>query len=313
MPADHQLTQAVLAVLAGTPASQAAALARTTPAALDEATEAFISAGQAALSARTEHDWYHASARFPNWTEAETTATSSLGPALRRLQHDGIITSWWFIRKHPCWRLRLRPADLGNEAAISRTFDNLAASRAISQWQPGIYEPETAAFGGPPGITIAHDLHCADTDSFLGYLALADPVLGRREISMLLCKTMLHAAGLDTFEQADTWHRVAQLRPDTKPASGKLARQLHGLMTRPITPRAAIFGSGSPLAYAAPWATAFSHAGTQLRNAAACGTLQRGLRNILAHIIIFHWNRLAISTTTQATLARTAAQTLLPP
>jgi thiopeptide-type bacteriocin biosynthesis protein len=312
MPADNRLTQAVLAVIAGAPATAAAERARTTPHALQEAAETFIAAGHAALTAKAERDWYHVSAQFRHWHTAEATATSSLGPALRHLQRDGHITSWWFIRKHPCWRLRLRIADNHSDAAVATAMDIIAASQAISRWWPGIYEPETAAFGGRTGMAIAHDLHSADSEHFLGYLMLPNPALGRRELSILLCTILFHAVGLDSFEQADTWHRIAQLRPDVRPAPGNLADRLHGLITSPISPQATIFRSGHPVAFAAPWATAFFNAGTRLRHAAAQGTLSRGLRDVLAHIVIFHWNRLGISTATQAILARAASQALLP-
>lgn len=40
--------------------------------------------------------------------------------------------------------------------------------------------------------------------------------------------------------------------------------------------------------------TAFDIAGRTLATAATDGTLERGVRNILAHHVIFHWNRLGL-------------------
>ncbi|ABW14727.1 hypothetical protein Franean1_5369 [Parafrankia sp. EAN1pec] len=46
--------------------------------------------------------------------------------------------------------------------------------------------------------------------------------------------------------------------------------------------------------------------------AAAQTHLGRGLRAILTHVLIFHWNRLGLSATSQAVLAHAAAAALLP-
>jgi hypothetical protein len=40
--------------------------------------------------------------------------------------------------------------------------------------------------------------------------------------------------------------------------------------------------------------------------------VSRGLRAVLAHVVIFHWNRLGLPAVTQATLARAAASACLP-
>ena len=67
-----------------------------------------------------------------------------------------------------------------------------------------------------------------------------------------------------------------------------------------------------PTSYATAWLEAFQTAGHQLGTAAANGTLQRGLRALLTHIVIFHWNRLGLSASTQAILAQAAQQACLP-
>ncbi|SQD98934.1 hypothetical protein FMEAI12_5000026 [Parafrankia sp. Ea1.12] len=65
-------------------------------------------------------------------------------------------------------------------------------------------------------------------------------------------------------------------------------------------------------AHAAPWLAAFQTAGRQLGDAAAQTHLGRGLRAILTHVLIFRWNRLGPSATSQAVLAHAAATALLP-
>jgi hypothetical protein len=97
--------------------------------------------------------------------------------------------------------------------AVHPILDELTASGAASRWWPTMYEPETAAFGGPTAIPLVHDLFCADSRGVLDYLRHPQPGLGGRELSRLLLGTFLHAAGLDWFERGDVFARVAQFRP----------------------------------------------------------------------------------------------------
>ncbi|MGH3431095.1 MAG: thiopeptide-type bacteriocin biosynthesis protein, partial [Mycobacteriales bacterium] len=71
--------------------------------------------------------------------------------------------------------------------------------------------------------------------------------------------------------------------------------------------------TGGPLAFAALWTAAFDEAGRALGNAARNGALARGLRDVLAHHVIFHWNRIGLADRTQAILARAARQAILNP
>jgi Lantibiotic biosynthesis dehydratase C-term len=56
----------------------------------------------------------------------------------------------------------------------------------------------------------------------------------------------------------------------------------------------------------------FTDAGRRFAVASSGTTLSRGLRAILAYTVIFHWNRLGLSATSQAVLARAASQAILP-
>ncbi|MBO4209200.1 hypothetical protein GSF22_24860, partial [Micromonospora echinofusca] len=58
------------------------------------------------------------------------------------------------------------------------------------------------------------------------------------------------------------------------------------------------------------WQTAFENAGTALRHLRDTGKLTRGLRAVTAEHVIFHWNRIGIPPTTQATLAQAAAEAI---
>lgn len=324
MPADHLTTTpettaltglnaAVLAVLAGADPATVAARHALGLADLDDAVRTYQAAGLAALERQAEDAWYQVRVQFPDWSAAEAVGVTTLGPTLDRLRADGAVAGWWFLRKYPCWRLRLLRADI---AAVDRVLDELTGTGVIARWWPTVYEPETAAFGGEAGIDIVHDLFCADSTGVLDYLRQDTPGLGRRELSVLLLSGVMRAAGLDAFECGDVFDRVARLRPAPTDADtariGTLADNVRVLLSVPDLADSALFTSGGPVAHAAPWLAAFVTAGLQFGHDAAEGHLDRGLRAILTHVVIFHWNRFGLSATRQGILARAATTALLP-
>ncbi|WP_055483762.1 thiopeptide-type bacteriocin biosynthesis protein [Sphaerimonospora mesophila] len=324
MPADHlttascpaspyQFASAVLAVLAGSDLETTAADSGMDPADLHDALQAYQAAGLAALEQRAEQQWYQVRVQFPDWDTAEADAAARLGPRLDQLEANGAVTGWWFLRKHPCWRLRLRAADT---AAVDHVLDELTAAGVLSRWWPTVYEPETTAFGGPVGMHAVHELFCADSRGVFDYARRDAPGLGRRELSLLLINALLYAARLDGFERGDVFDRVTHLRPAPSDADAAridtLTANVRTLLAVPAQPGSALFAPDGPAAFAAPWLAAFTATGRLLGQAAAQGRLERGLRAILTHVLIFHWNRLGLLATTQAILARAAGTALLP-
>jgi len=217
------------------------------------------------------------------------------------------------MNKPPGWRIRLRDIQPG---VASEFFDELTAAGTITGWEPALYEPETAAFGGSTGMGIAHDLFCADTSGFLAYLRQDKPQPGRHEISVLLVNAMLGAAGLDWYERGDVFARVAAMRPEPTPDAEaqqeQLAAQLRTLLATPAALTSELFTEGGSSGAATRWHAGFTDAGRRFAAAATGTTLSRGLRAILAHTVIFHWNRLGMSAASQAVLARAASQAILP-
>jgi thiopeptide-type bacteriocin biosynthesis protein len=127
----------------------------------------------------------------------------------------------------------------------------------------------------------------------------------RRERSLVLCTAMRRAAALDLNEQGDVWaqvlkHRAGHLHqpPATDPhiwaAFTDNARQLLVGTARTTN----------------QWHAAFANAGTNLQRLRETGTLTRGIRAVTALHVIFHWNRLGLSATTQATLAQAATEAI---
>jgi thiopeptide-type bacteriocin biosynthesis protein len=320
MPADHltasvpqQLAKRVHAVLTGADPATIAAELGIRPADLDDAVRTYHAGGLAALEQRGEHNWYDVRVEFPDWATAETPGATQLGPALDRLHQDGALTGWWFLRKHPCWRLRLHGADT---VTTNHVLNDLTTAGHLARWWPTIYEPEMTAFGGTTGMTIVHELFQTDTRGVLDHLRHGKPSLGRRELTTLLLAGLFHGTGMDVFERGDVFDRVAQLRP--LPAEvetgqiNQLANSLRGVVTCGDPTRTDLFHPDGPAGHAAAWLAAFQQAGHQLGHTAASGRLGRGLRAILTHVVIFHWNRLGLSAASQAILARAAAVALLP-
>lgn len=239
---------------------------------------------------------------FPDedYAEHERQAAAHLNGILPTAEADGLITSWWFIRKGP-WRVRYRLANPSSRPDIDPVHSLL--TQAVS-WTPDIYEPEVHAFGGPASMDLAHQLFHHDSRHLLPFLlhGAAD----RRERSLLLCAALMRAAGLDINEQGDVWAQVADHRtgiatPSVDPGiwntfTGDIGQLLRG---RPRTD-----------AVDHDWAAAFDDTGCMLRKLRENGELTRGIRAIIALHVIFHWNRLGLSATTQALLARAAKESV---
>jgi hypothetical protein len=145
-PAVDLTEQAVLAVLRGTPLATAAAYVGIAPADLADAVTLYQAAGRTALDTRADSRyWQQLDIEFIDWDAAEHTAVTHLRPALRQAVNSGTLAAWWYVRKAPDWRLRLRPAV---PTSIAYALDHLTTQDLIRSWRPAIYEPEIPAFGG---------------------------------------------------------------------------------------------------------------------------------------------------------------------
>jgi thiopeptide-type bacteriocin biosynthesis protein len=265
-------------------------------------------------------EWRQVYVEFTDWDASERAFSRSLAPLLRQAQQNGMIDGWWFMRKHPCWRVRIQPAEGGEEDAFfRRALDALAADGTISGWRAGVYEAEEAAFGGPEGMTAAYDLFTADSRAVMDLITTPGDGsgLGRRELSVLLCAALLRGAGLEWYEQGDAWHRVTRERPLPADVPAErlpgMAGSLRTLVVAGASPGREVLQPQGPAAHAASWADDFRRAGEALGALARAGTLQRGPRDILAYHVIFHWNRLGLPARQQAILARAARDAILGP
>lgn len=253
--------------------------------------------------------WCQANVTFPHWEQAETAAISRITPPLRAAEHEGALSAWFIIRKHPCWRIRYQSTAIGR-GHIGTILDALTAEGHIKSWTEIIYEPERHAFGGDEAMASAHRFFHRDTLGLVGFLE-SDTGRHRRETSLMLCGLMMRSAQLDWYEQGDVWTRVAAHRPQSPQAASSQGGQLHDAVRRllRVDPQYAM-QPGGPLAHAAEWARAYAEVGSELGYLNETGHLHRGLRDVLAHHVFFAWNRLGLCYTTQAALTA-AARTVI--
>lgn len=269
--------------------------------------------------------WRQVLIHFDNYPAAEEAGVAHIGPEMARAETEGVIASWFFMRKNPCWRLRFQPAhnSITTEATtfIHQRLDSLQDAGRIATWVETSYEPETYAFGGGAGMELAHHVFHADSRHILAYLATdrvgaaAQRDDQRREVSVLLCASLMRGAGQDWYEQGDIWARVAELRPAAAETSltalSNLESGLRRLMTVDTSSTSPLMWQEGSLAFLSEWAASFSKAGQALGELALDGKLSRGVRAVLAHHVIFHWNRIGLPYPTQSVLANTAKSVIL--
>ncbi|MGZ0198899.1 methyltransferase, FxLD system [Streptomyces sp. RM1] len=258
-------------------------------------------------------EWPQRLIRFTDWSRAEATAVEHLLPVLTAQESE--LAQWSFLRKHPWWRLRYRPAGPDSAKGLDAALDELVHAGVLASWTPGIYEPEETAFGGPAGMKIAHTLFHYDSRHLLDEAArqqtASGPQLGRRELAVLLLSVAMRAAGLDWYEQGDVWARIAAERPGDEIRSPQRHRAaVHRLMTVDVstTSRSVTQGRLAPLA---EWIATFEWFGQQLADLNRQGRLERGLRAVIAHHGIFHWNRLGLPAEDQHTLSTLAKEVVM--
>ncbi|MFE1253475.1 thiopeptide-type bacteriocin biosynthesis protein [Streptomyces fungicidicus] len=307
---------AVLAVLTGLPLADAAQQYRMDPVVLSDAVAVYDQAGREALACHAATtDWWQTYLHFTDWPNADTTFTTHVLPILREAETAGAIDGWWYTRKHPCWRLRLRVHPTGDpKLTTGEGFDHLVSEGHLQRWWPGIYEPETPAFGGETSMMAAHALFVTDSREIQQLRQRNDLTVGPRELSVLLCTIMMRAARLEWYEQGDVWDRV--ITTEHRSAVSDVPPERLNARAQEIRPLLladsdALLRSGGPLEPIAEWAAAFRSAGQALADGVQDGLLDRGLRQVLGYHVIFHWNRLGLSMRGQSILAWAARAAIL--
>nr|BEK67460.1 methyltransferase, FxLD system [Kitasatospora purpeofusca] len=249
--------------------------------------------------------WQQHTIEFTDRRSAQQVITDSLGPALDAAEAEGFLHGWWYMNKQP-WPLRYRARTA--PTSVTELLDDLTSSGRIVSWNSGVYEPETAVFGGPEAMDAAHTLFHHDSRHLLTYAPPpAARHLGRRESAILLAGAMMRSAGLDWYEQGDVWDKVTELRPDPVPLPpGRAAPMTEAMRHLMSADTRILCDPGGPLAGHTAWVLAFERAGRALAHLAAGGRLTRGLRAVLAHHVIFHANRAGLPLEDQSAMSALA-------
>lgn len=318
MPDNGAIEQAILAVLTGTPISEAAAWMCSSPQYLAQAVDMYRTAGQAVLDARPWLDnWHQMTVEFADYRAAEPVFLAYLLPALREATNTGLVKAWWFSRAYPCWQLQIASSsDTSDEAAtasVTAALNSAASWGVVNRWRSASYDPETTAFGGPDGMNIAHGLFHADSNGVLDFLHRlrgdGSGLLDAKATSLIVISRFLRAAGQDWHGQGDVWSRVEAKNPMPDNASADCVfgttERFHELLAADTAPFPTAYG---PLT---EWIYALEQCGQALSHATHEGQLDVDIRGVLAEHIIFHWNRMGFTTHQQAIWARAARTTIL--
>ena len=252
--------------------------------------------------------WYQHNVTFTERETGKRAITERLSPALLAAEEAGQLDGWWFMNKQP-WPLRYRASQ--PSPLVQSALSELVDEGTVKTWVPGLYEPESTAFGGALSMDAAHDLFHEDSRNLLTYQSGPGHV-GRRETAVLLLSTLMRAANLDWFEQGDVWAKAAALRstPDFL-SSGRATALIPAMRTLMTVDAHSLCRPGGPLDGHAEWVAAFERAGTTLAYLATGGGLSRGLRAVIAHHVIFHANRAGLLPDDQSALFTTAREAVM--
>lgn len=308
-----RLEDAVLAVLGGASVEDSARAADTEPAQLSEAIERYQNAGRAALDAEPS-GWHQANIRFTDYPTGHRIFRAYLLPALR----TGPVGAWWFIRKHPHWRLRYYPApgSAPEDAVhhVAEALDSSVSWNVTAEWSAAPYEPEVTAFGGSEGMVLAHELFHVDSVGVIDYQAAASDQqagLDSKAVSLLAMTMMMRSAGLEFGEQGDVWGLVEARRPLADDVTAEQVSTMVEPMRRLLLADAQSLLDSEALAHVQPWISGLETGGRALERAAAAGDLSLGRRGILARHVIFHWNRMGFTLRQQSIWSRAAREAVL--
>ncbi|MEU4385845.1 thiopeptide-type bacteriocin biosynthesis protein [Promicromonospora sp. NPDC023805] len=306
---EHETTErAVLTYLFGEDLAVAARAADMSPAHLASIAERYRAAGRSTIDLDPQ-GWAQVDVEFGDYADAERAFRDELWPTLQTKR-------WWFVRKNPHWRLRYfdsGPTDFPDD--LRSALDSMTARGTLQHWRPAVYEPETAAFGGPAGLQAVNDIHAADSTGLLTFLdarGTNDKIAPRLPVtSLMVLAHLMRSTGLEWEEQGDVWARVMEQRPEapiTDQRVGQLALKARSALTVDLTP---LIRDDPSFAALSTWATVMHDAGRRLAAVAADGALQTGLRTVLARTVLFCWNRAGFTTDQQSVWSLAARRAVL--
>jgi len=186
------------------------------------------------------------------------------------------------------------------------------AGREFTQLE---YEPEICLFGGAQGIELAHEHFFADSRFLSRWTVKAAPTQGQiiaEGLSLALLLRMLGACGLDLFESWDVFARVYDKRRFFTKDHPKLEkfRVLAGKVLDAGPNSVFTLYQNEQAASLEEYCSFLDGFGNKLSRCYFQGLLECGIREFLAPLIFFHWNRTGLSPFHQFALARAMVEQL---
>ncbi len=278
-------------------------------------TDALLGGGLPALRAATADPvWLQYGLGCP--VGSRTRLYQGLAELVHSHLNDRTAHEIFFVHKPPGVRIRFQIPAARRElldSALQQTLQAWLDEELITEWAPGVYEPESHLFGGPISMRSVHRIFSADSIAWLDFHG-ADPMPGPPwAMSLLMTRGLFEALPVPDWEDIDVWDRLreqlgrqldAGLRPEAGPVGAALRRAwndpgrlwsvLEHATARPILEQyIAAVGTACR-----EWhASYFSAPGAYV-----------GPRQAVAHMIAFHWNRADLSATRQALIAEALAQ-----
>ncbi len=218
---------------------------------------------------------------------------AALVPLLDGWQDERRLHGWFFMRKPPDVRLRLRllPEHAeDSQRAVERTLAPLLATGRVRLLRRARYVPETARFGGPGAMALAHAHFHVDSRLWWTVSERTPGTAAPHDPDALPCALAHHlllcCCGREGVAAA--WARLAALTADGRCASAP---------TPPLAPPSLDAQRARPdldpahRAALDAWRRGNEKLGEALADLAARGGVSRPLADVAAAIALFDFNR----------------------
>jgi thiopeptide-type bacteriocin biosynthesis protein len=273
-----------------------------------------VAAGRTRLARVTGARWTQVDLAFTDDAQRAAFLAGPLARWLASCADPRAPEAWFFMRKAPGLRLRLRGPHGVRAELEGFLADELHAAR-IAGWAPGFYEPEHHQFGGDVGMDIAHALFTHDSAAALQVErieaeAVAEP--NRVLLSLLVTQDLVsRLADGEPWEAWDTWcnmrltGRLPTLDDDAHAALIDELAVHRGVLERVRDQPGAVIDEldERERAVVVGYHEVHRDIADRFRAAARADQLTCGPRAILPFCIIFHWNRWGLDRETQEALS----------